>query len=185
MAQAAMSLTTSRPIATVKIATDLKSLPRKPKPVVDGEALKPEKEKLARAGEGLSKAAAELQRLQEELLGSHREPIVRLSIGIAEKILMKQIDMGQYDISRIIGEAMSIVPAQDQIVVRLNPIDLEIYDKSLQETGKTRPNHVTLKPDSNIDRAECVVESEQGLIEYRIAEHLRQIEEAMLRNQPE
>jgi flagellar biosynthesis/type III secretory pathway protein FliH len=185
MAQSTLSLATNRPIGMVKIATDLKSLPRKPKPASDDEALKPEKEKLARAGEGLSKAAADLQRLQEELLGLHREPIVRLSVGIAEKILMKQIDMGQYDISRIISEALSIAPAQDHIVVRLNPIDLETYDKALQETGKTRPNNVTLKADSDVGPAECVVETEQGLIEYRIAEHLRQIEEALQRNQNE
>ncbi len=185
MPQIPLSLTTSRPIGTVKIATDLKSLPRNPRPIVEGETLKPEKEKLAGAGEGLSRAAAELQRLQEDLLGSHREPIVRLSIGIAEKILMKQIDAGHYDIARILDEALSIVPAQENIIVRLNPTDLDVYDKALRETGKTRPNNVTLKADSDVGRAECVVETEQGLIEYRIAEHLRQVEEALLRDQKE
>ena len=85
MAQPSVTLSTLRPVASVKITTDIKTLVGQSKPAIDPEALKPDKEKLARAGEGLSRAAAALQQFQEELFGSHRDPIVRLSIGIAEK----------------------------------------------------------------------------------------------------
>lgn len=185
MANPSLTLSTLRPVASVKITTDLKSLVVKPKPLVDLEALKPDKEKLARAGEGLSKAAAALQQFQEELFGSHREPIVRLSMGIAEKILMRQIDAGQYDIAKIIGESLAVAPAQEPITVRLNPQDLEVYDKTLQELGKSRPGNVTFKSDGNVGRAECVVETSMGLIESRIAEHLRLVEEALSQDKPQ
>jgi flagellar assembly protein FliH len=185
MVKPSVTLATLRPVASVKITTDIKTLVRKSKPAVDAEALKPDKEKLARAGESLSRAAAALQQFQEELFGSHREPIVRLSIGIAEKILMRQIAAGEYDIARIVGEALAIAPAQEPITVRLNPLDLEVYDKTLQELSKTRPNNVTFKGDSDIGRAECVVETSKGLIESRIAEHLRLVEEALLQDKTE
>ena len=173
MVQLPVTLATLRPVASVKIATDLKTLVRQTKPAVDPEALKPDKEKLARAGESLSRAAAALQQFQEELFGSHREPIVRLSIGIAEKILMRQIAAGQYDIARIVGEALAVAPSQEPVTVRMNPQDLEVYERTLQELGKTRPIHVTFKGDSDIGPAETVVETSKGLIESRIAEHLR------------
>ncbi len=185
MAKSSLTLTTLRPIASVKITTDLKTLVGKPKPSADPEALKADKEKLARTGEGLSRAAAALQQFQEELFGSHRDPIVRLSIGIAEKILMRQIDAGQYDIARIVGEALAVAPAQEPITVRMNPQDLEVYDKALQELGKSRPGNVIFKGDGEVGRAECVVETSKGLIESRIADHLRLVEEALLRDKTE
>lgn len=185
MAQPSVTLSTLRPVASVTITTDLKTLVRPSKPVVDPEALKPDKEKLARAGESLSRAAAALQQFQEELFGSHRDPIVRLSIGIAEKILLRQIDAGQYDIARIVGESLAVAPAQEPITVRMNPQDLEVYDKTLQELGKSRPGNITFKSDGNVGRAECVVETSKGLIESRIAEHLRLVEEALMQDKPE
>lgn len=185
MAKSSLALTTLRPIASVKITTDPMTLDRKPKPSADPEALKADKEKLSRAGEGLSRAAAALQQFQEELFGSHRDPIVRLSIGIAEKILMRQIDAGQYDIARIVSEALAVAPQQEPITVRMNPQDLEIYDKALQELGKCRPGNVTFKSDGEVGRAECVVETSKGLIESRIADHLRLVEEALLRDKTE
>lgn len=185
MANPSVTLSTLRPVASVKITTDLKTLIAKPKPTTDPEALKADKEKLARAGEGLSKAAATLQQFQEELFGSHRDPIVRLSIGIAEKILMRQIEAGQYDIARIIGDALAVAPAQEPITVRMNPQDLEVYDKTLRDLGKSRPGNVTFKSDGDVGRAECVVETSKGLIESRIAEHLRLVEEALLQDKPQ
>jgi flagellar assembly protein FliH len=185
MAQPSVTLPTFRPVASVTITTDPKTLVGKAKPAVDPEALKPDKEKLARAGEGLSRAAAALQQIQEELFGSHRDPIVRLSIGIAEKILMRQIEAGQYDIARIIGEALAIAPPQEPITVRMNPQDLEVYDKTLQDLGKCRPGNITFKSDGDVGRAECVVETSKGLIESRIAEHLRLVEEALLQDKPQ
>lgn len=185
MPNPSVTLTTHRPVASVKITTDLKTLVRPQKTVADPEALKPEKEKLARAGESLSRAAAALQQFQEELFGSHRDPIVRLSIGIAEKILMRQIEAGQYDIARIVAESLAVAPAQEPITVRMNPQDLEVYDKTLQELGKSRPANMTFKSDGNVGRAECVVETSKGLIESRIAEHLRLVEEALLQDRTE
>ncbi len=185
MQKSSVTLATLRPVATVTITTDLKTLVRKSKPAADPEALKPDREKLIRAGEGLSRAAAALQQFQEELFGSHRDPIVRLSIGIAEKILMRQIQAGQYDIARIVGEALAVAPAQEPIVVRMNPQDLETYDKTLQESGKSRPGNITFKSDGEVGPAECVVETSKGLIESRIADHLRLVEEALLRDKTE
>ena len=182
MVKPSVTLGTFRPVSSVKIATDLKTLVRPSKPAVDSEALKPEKEKLVRAGESLSRAVAAMQQFQEELFGSHRESIVRLSIGIAEKILMRQIGAGEYDIARIIGEALAIAPAQEPITIRMNPRDLEVYDKTLEGLGRTRPIDATFKGDNDIGRAECVVETSQGLIESRIAEHLRLVEEALLQD---
>ncbi len=143
------------------------------------ETLKKEKENLIQAGKVLEDAAVKLQQFQEEIFSSHREQIARLSVEIAGKILLKETADGNYDIGKIVQEALKIAPAQQDIVVRLNPKDLQQLQKITEDKGGDALGNVKLAPDANIGPGQCVVETDKGMIEYFIEEHLKQISEAL------
>ncbi len=123
----------------------------------------------------LNEAARQLNTSCEETFSSNREQIVRLSVQIAEKILLKEISSGKYDIEKIVAEALKTAPTQQDVVVRINPQDLQRY----QQSGNDLLANVKLVADPGIGCAECVVETNKGMIEYFIDEHLRQVTEAL------
>ena len=79
---------------------------------------------IASAAKALEAAAGELRDFQTNIVGSHREQIVRLSVGIAEKILLREVSAGNYDIAKIVDESLKNTPASKKVVVRLNPEDM-------------------------------------------------------------
>jgi flagellar biosynthesis/type III secretory pathway protein FliH len=144
-----------------------------------GPELLKEKENLIQAGKALEDATVKLQQFQEEIFSSHREQIARLSVEIAGKILIKEIADGNYDIVKVVQEALKIAPAQQDIVVRLNPKDLQQLQKIAEDKDGDGLGNVKLAADTNIGPGQCVVQTDKGMIEYFIEEHLKQISEAL------
>jgi flagellar biosynthesis/type III secretory pathway protein FliH len=128
----------------------------------------------------LQQAAEKLERCTEELFLSHKEQIVRLSVEIASKILAKERGEQDYDIEKILTQALQTVPASKQITVRLNPDDLQTVRNMSQSDQLTLPEGVHFAGDASIGPAECIIETDHGVIEYLIEEHLRQVASALL-----
>jgi len=127
----------------------------------------------------LEEAASRLEKYHSEIFSSHRQQIARLSVQIAEKILLKEISSGNYDIEKIVLEALKTAPGRHDVVVRMNPEDL---GRLREITGKDTDgmlSNIKLAPDPQIGRAECVVETDEGIIEYLIQEHLERIGRAL------
>ena len=146
---------------------------------VSPEAVQAERERLMLVCKALEEAAVKLQQFQEEIFSSHKEQIARLSVEIAGKILQKDIADGKYDIGKIIQEALKVAPAQQDVVVRLNADDLERYEKGIDEKSGNGLSNAKLVADANIGPGECVVETDKGMIEYFIEEHLKKVSEAL------
>ena len=168
------------PVASVSLVDNVDSVVSGAKEMETApESLEKEKEDLIQASKALEDAAVKLQQFQEEIFRSHREQITRLSVEIAGKILLKETADGNYDIGKIVQEALKIAPAQQDIVVRLNPKDLQQLQKITEDKGGDALGNVKLVPDANIGPGQCVVETDKGMIEYFIEEHLKQISEAL------
>ena len=144
------------------------------------EQLNAEKRRLGSLCEALDKAAGELAGFQEEMFSSHREQIARLSVEIARKILLREIENGNYEISRIIQEALKAAPSQQDVIVRVNPDDLTGYQKQTEAEGIDALSEVKLVGDAGIGPGQCVVETDKGMVEYFIEEHLKQVSEALM-----
>ncbi|MHC5061166.1 MAG: FliH/SctL family protein [Planctomycetota bacterium] len=175
----AVSITT--PIASVSTVADSDGVPAaNSEGAIDSAALQAERELLMRAGQSLEQAAVNLQQFQEEIFSSHKEQIARLSIEIAGKILQKEIGDGKYDIGKIIAEALKAAPSQEDVVVYLNADDLARYEKELKgKKDEDVAGHVKLAAGANVGPGECIVETDKGMIEYFIAEHLKKVSEAL------
>lgn len=168
------------PISSVSFVDDLESVSSDvDQSRVNEEQYKLQREELGSVCQALGEAVLQVNATASELLSSHREQIVRLSVQIAEKILLKEISSGNYEIEKIICESLKSAPSQQEVVVRVNPEDLGHYQEVSEDHGNELPSDISLVGDPLIGRAECVVETKKGVVEYFIEAHLKQISHAL------
>ncbi|MCK5566033.1 MAG: hypothetical protein KAJ07_12375 [Planctomycetes bacterium] len=133
----------------------------------------------ANTNAALGRAVSELQALRNEVFSSHAEQIAKLSVQIARRILQKDIEDKKYDIENILEKVLKTVPSQQDIVIHLNPDDLARYNQAIGDEKPVFLSHAKMIGDPSVGCSECIVETDKGLIEYLIDEHLMQIENAL------
>lgn len=174
----ALTVNVTTTIASVNTMDNTSSSPSAPQPQQTAKTTGTnEKQKVDTLCKCLEKAAAELKQLHQEIFTSHREQIAQLSVKIAEKILQKEIEDGNYEISNIIQQALKTVSGQKDVVVRVNSNDLE--QLSRLNDGNSALANIKLTADPNITPANCILETDRGTIEYCIEEHLKQVAQAL------
>jgi flagellar assembly protein FliH len=139
------------------------------------------KNKFSRLGEAMNKAVEQIDAYGQNLFAIHRDKIVHLAVQIAARILARQIQDGQYAMENILVQAIEHAPPGQAIEVHLNPDDLKTCETWLKDQQAGLSREIKLTADWSVQRAECVVHTPDGIMEYRIEEHLRQIEAAMIK----
>jgi len=180
---ATVSLQLNMPIQSARVINEGEELSDQTAP--NTEALIQESQKVGVLCNALQQAAENLERYTEELFLSHKEQIVRLSIEIASKILAKDQYERNYEIEKIVSQALQTVPASKQIMIRLNPDDLTTMRKMTDANEFTAPEGVHFSGDVSIGPAECMIETDHGVIEYLIEEHLKQVANALSQTKDE
>jgi len=138
-----------------------------------------EKESLSKAWQALQEAVKRLNDLQANIFKEHREQIAKLSVEIARKILVQKTEKGDYELECIIEEALKNAPTQQEVVVHLNPGDLDQLQKTQANNGSNILAGIKFVADPKVGRAECILESPKGIVESSINEHLEQISDAL------
>lgn len=128
----------------------------------------------------LQKAVAQVEQISRDIFVSHREQIVRLSIEIAAKILARDIHERNYDMETIILQALQSIPSAQRVTVRLNPDDLAAWQNAVNSKQVSEPDNILCIGDWSVGHAECIVETDQGVVEYLIQEQLKQVTAALL-----
>ena len=144
------------------------------------EALIQESQKVDALCNALQQAAEKFERYTEELFLSHKEQIVRLSVEIASKILAKDQHERNYEIEKIISQALQTVPTSGEMRIRLNPDDLKTIQQMTDANQFVAPEGVHFAGDATVGPAECIIETDRGVIEHLIEEHLRQVASVLL-----
>jgi len=139
------------------------------------------KAEVSQAWKVLKVLVDKLNQFYNEAFARHKEEIAKLSVEIARKILMQEVQKGNYQIEAIVKEAIETAPAHRDVVVHLNPKDLVQFQRFQQDDPERFGSMDGIKfiADPNIGRAECLVESPKGIIESLIDEHLKRIAEAL------
>jgi len=133
----------------------------------------------SQACQTLNGVITRLNQFCDKMYAEHREEIARLSVEIARKILMQKVENGDYEIESIIKEALKNAPGSQDVIVHLNPEDLEKYQKAQQDEPGGVLAGIKLIPDPNIGRAECLLESPKGIIKSLIDDNLERIGKAL------
>lgn len=178
-----LSLSTRGPISSICMIDEPAAVRPQPRP--DPEILRAEQKKIRQAAEAIGKAAAQVETAGREVFASHREAVIQLALEIAAKILARDLQDGNYRIEQILREALQETPAAQVRTIRLHPEDLETYQRYLKDNPDELPGRVHLVGDWSLGHAECVVETEQGILDWLIEEQLRRVSEALLETTPE
>ena len=142
------------------------------------EQLESQKESLALC-QALEDAVTKINEFQKNLFESSKEQIAKLSVEIARKILVKEVQEGDYEIESIVKEALKNAPTHQDVVVHLNPEDHVQFQKVLQGDAAGVLADIKFVSDPNIGRAECRLETPKGVIESLIEAHLERIGKAL------
>ncbi len=143
------------------------------------QGLEAQKAVYSQACQTLNGVIARLNQFCDKLYVEHREEIARLSVEIARKILMQKVENGDYEIESIIKEALKNVPGSQDVIVHLNPEDIEKCQKAQRDEPGSVLAGIKLIPDPNIGRAECLLESPKGIIKSLIDDNLERIGKAL------
>ena len=133
----------------------------------------------SQACQTLNGVITRLNQFCDKIYAEHGEEIARLSVEIARKILMQKVENGDYEIESIIKEALKNAPSSRDVIVHLNPEDLEKCRKAQQDEPGGVLAGIKLMPDPNIGRAECLLESPKGIIKSLIDDNLERIGKAL------
>jgi len=179
MKAAAVKLQLPLAVGTIQVL-DLRYKPAAREPDAEDTTQTAEpKKKLNRLCEALAKAVEQINLYGQNLFAAHREKIVHLAVQIAARILAREIEQGHYEMENILAQVIEHAPLSQVVEIRLNPEDLKTCEAWLKNEQAPLDHEIKLVADESIGRAECAVHTPEGIVEYRIEEHLRQIEAAM------
>ena len=118
----------------------------------------------------------EMARAERHKLIEDAEPeLVRLALGIAERVLHQQVALDRGVVVEMAKVAIARLIERDTVTVRVNPADLERMREHREELiaiGDIR--NLRVVEDKRVDRGGVVVDSETGTIDARIATQLEE-----------
>lgn len=120
-----------------------------------------------------------LAHLKSDFFKQQKENIVKLSVAIAERILAQKIQQNDYSIEKIITQAIDNTPAAEDMVIRLNPQDYSMIAELIKSPDAEFAKGVSFVSDAKIRPAECILETQKGIIELFIDEQLEKIAEEL------
>ncbi len=121
---------------------------------------------------------AQAMRERELLLKSIEPEMAKLSVRIAEKIMRYQIDIDQDAVVNMIRSALETIKQREEVIIKVNQEDY-YYAKekraifaSMVEGLKT----MDILVDSSVDRGGCIIETNLGNVDARIATQIHTLE---------
>lgn len=118
----------------------------------------------------------EMARAERHKLMQEAEPeLVRLALGIAERVLHQQVALDRAVVVEMAKTAIARLIERDRVTVRVNPADLERmreHREELMAIGEIR--NLRIVEDQRVDRGGVVVDTDAGTIDARIATQLEE-----------
>jgi type III secretion protein L len=136
--------------------------------------------------DGLAQATEILLRAREEyarLLHGAEAQMVKLAIKVARKIIGREFKVNPRTILDVVSQAISAVRQQSEIIIRVNPSDLEVLVKNKEKLIGVlgRAKDLDIRGDKSVKRGGCVIDSEIGTIDAQLDTQLAMIEKILLK----
>jgi len=137
------------------------------------------KQNLMQVISAVQDGASKLKHQQQQSIMENQQQIGLLAVGIAKKILAKEIEEGRYDIKAIIETTLQAAPSREKVTVKLNPVDYAGLNEILNSEDKSSFENITFAPDELIQPGQCVLETPKGIVEYFMDDQLQRIAQAL------
>ena len=127
----------------------------------------------------LENLIAELTDTRQKLQRQIESEVVELALNISRKVVGAALQTDPELVTGIVHEALKNVEDPETIRIRLNPADIErLHTTSAQEMLGARVERIQFEEDNAIEPGGCLVHTEFGEIDARIAKQFEAIEEA-------
>lgn len=135
------------------------------------------KEAMQECMENLAMARDEYTKLKQRA----EQDMVTLAFRIARRIIGHAIELEPKIVTNIVGEALVNARGREQIVVHVHPKDYQQVQESRHEYAQAVDGvAVYFEPDDELQRGDCIIETESGRIDARLDTQLEVMEEALL-----
>ena len=138
-------------------------------------------QQLKSLGQMVQQAVMELQEVKTELGEELEKGALKLAYEIAKKIVRKEIQHSPDVILYTVREALQLVANAREVTLTCHPEDLALLEKDpdFAQWLQNHENTFKLRPDENLERGGCILESESGTIDARIESQLQEIEKQL------
>lgn len=133
-------------------------------------------EDLAKVSEAMAQALLATGAVRGQLLHEAEEDLLKLSVMIARKVMMRELTIDPGLIANLVHGAVELAADEGEIVVRLNPEEYQTVAYSPQFQALTRDRkRIVLREDPTLGPAACVVETVRGNIDAGFDAQLEEI----------
>lgn len=143
------------------------------------EQLRAQNQQLVGVCSRLDQAVGMLNQAAEQVMAEYPQQIAKLSVAIAEKILQHELAEGNYDIEKIVTNALSQAPSRKGVSVKVSPADHAILKEKMESGMAVNLQNIIIETDQSLSAGECVVETDKGIVDYIIYDNLERIEKAI------
>lgn len=149
---------------------------------------------------GIEEGKAELQRVIErfhvvlskaierrnEIIQESETQVVNLVLSIAKKVIKVISEHQKNVVVNNINQSLQKLQQKSDVIVRVNLMDLKLVTKHKEDILQMaeRVQNITIAEDTTVDPGGCIIETDFGEIDARIASQLREIEERILEMVP-
>jgi flagellar assembly protein FliH len=142
--------------------------------------------------EGLNKAAPmidsftslvrKLSVARDEFYSNSENEMVELVMNVAEMALGNQIEKNPGLIRHVIKSAVLRLQAREEMIIRVNPMDLAEAEKARPDITKEVEDieKVSFKGDPLVSRGGCILDTNMGSIDARVETQLGAMRESLL-----
>jgi flagellar assembly protein FliH len=116
---------------------------------------------------------------REEIISSAEEQIVRIILLMARKVVKHITEKDENVVVENIKAALARIQGKEQVIIKINSKDLEMSTEHKEEfIGMIEElKNVKILEDSRVDRGGCIIETDYGSIDARIATQLEELED--------
>jgi flagellar assembly protein FliH len=124
---------------------------------------------------------ANVQKQLDMLEQKSERTVVRLAIAIAEQVVKREISLDKEIVLRQIREALRRVMGVGHVRLRVNPADEQmVRDHRAAMMGSSDSiREIVVEADEHIPPGGCILESDSGNVDARLATQLKKIETAL------
>lgn len=133
--------------------------------------------------DALNRIISEYNEKREQLLREADEFMVGLAIRVAEKVIRKEISLDPEQIKSLVREGVKLVDDRQKVTVRVSLADWQTI-KSYEDVLLRSAHGVQgleIREDDSLEPGDCIVESNTGLIDFRIKTQLDELSQTLLK----
>lgn len=141
----------------------------------DAQRAQARAEGLASAHADVARTLAEAARTKDALLGGVHDDVLEIALAAAAKIVEAHVAVGSDQVAALVRGTLDRARRAKQVTLTLHPDDAA----SLGQQPDALPANVHVEIDPGLSRGDCLVKSELGILDARVATKLEAVRAAL------